>query len=580
MLPFWCRGDEADCAPTPDATLVIPNSRGSADWVAFGSDRSLHLREPPPWTGMPRRRQLPLPQGFVPKVISASSEILCALSTSGRVRCWLRAEIGPLVPDGVRARGSAVSALFDADNADLVVGPGLRFAASLVCTRTRRGLARCAWLSYNPEANAPPLFAEVAEIHGWIEPVTGLALSTHELCVRSGDGRVACAVGPGRTNAYALSTPITLRPAPELLGASQLAVVPGLGCARWAHGRVRCWGPSLHTSPGRRTRRPVSIPQLEGASQFVAVPSPSPDLLEGTIMGVCALIQGSLRCVGQDRRDHCIHDDRYAESAQSGAPWTPSLRGSFRSVTYHLPSFGGASEEVREGLCGVREDGAIVCERYGPLRSPPDMRWTRVDSADGLLCALAHNGAAWCTTDGTLRRTPALDNFDSLAAVDGAVCALGSPRGTSCVRCDRESGCRQARRSTDRVVGVDGYGCAVTTDGGRRCTPPESQEARSVSPDVMARLGGAVRAVSGHARVTCVLGASGRVACDDGDGAWRIEGPADVRTLAVSGLVCVIRTNGAVACWGDDVAQSLSFAEAGRESGLGVPWVAAQRLDR
>jgi hypothetical protein len=323
----------------------------------------------------------------------------------------------------------------------------------------------------------------------------------------------------------------------------------------------------------------VVIPALDGATQLVAATDFDTMPVSGTVDGVCALVRGALRCVGQDRRGRCIHDDRYAAAAQSGAPWDPALRGSFHAAAYHLPALRGGSEEVREGLCGLRDDGAVVCEGAGPLDAPRSVHWTRLSSVGELLCAADPAGTAWCTSDGTLRRTPALAGFVSLVAVDGEVCALGTPRGVRCARCDREATCRPTRRTARDLIGVDGFGCALTSRGERRCGEGVPEAGPSIPAEVMAALGGAVREVSGHFRVTCVLGASARVACDHGDGAWHVEGPDDARALAVSGLVCVIRASGAVACWGNDVANTLAYAAGGARGGLGVPFVSALSLD-
>jgi hypothetical protein len=120
----------------------------------------------------------------------------------------------------------------------------------------------------------------------------------------------------------------------------------------------------------------------------------------------------------------------------------------------------------------------------------------------------------------------------------------------------------------------------MTARGERRCGEGAPAQGPGIPAEVMVALGGALREVSGHFGVTCVLGASGRVACDHGDGGWRVEGPDDARALAVSGLICVIRATGAVACWGDDVANTLSHAARGARGGLEVPWVSAVSLDR
>ncbi len=579
QTPLWCRGDEPDCAPTATTVLAFGDHVGPP-WVTFASDGALRLRERPPWTNAQPTHPLPLPPGLVPRAVSGSSSVVCALASSGRVLCWHRLDIDPAARDAGRARGIEVTALSDADNEELVVGPSPRFGSPLVCTRTRRGIARCVWLSDTAWPDVPPLIASVAEIHGWIEPVAGLALSTHELCARSADGRVACAIGPDRSDAFALSGTVTLRPVAGLQGAAQLAVVPGLGCARWSDGHVRCWGPSLRAAPARRAEEPVVIPALDGATQLVAVTDFNTMPVSGTVDGVCALVRGAFRCVGQDRRGRCIHDDRYAAAAQSGAPWDPALRGSFHAAAYHLPALRGGSEEVREGLCGLRDDGAVVCEGAGPLDAPRSVHWTRLSSVGELLCAADPAGAAWCTSDGTLRRTPALDGFVSLAAVDGEVCALGTPRGARCARCDAESTCRSTQGSARDLVGVDGLGCALTSRGERRCGEGVPGAGSSIPAELIEALGGAVREVSGHFWVTCVLGVSGRVACDHGDGAWRIEGPGDARALAVSGLVCVIRVSGVVVCWGDNVANTLAFAAGGARSNPGVPRVTPVSVDR
>jgi len=227
QTPLWCRGDEPGCAPTANAVLAFGDPLGPS-WVTFESDRALRLRERPPWTSAQPTHPLPLPPGFVPRAFSGASSVVCALASSGRVWCWLRLDLDPVTPDAARARGIEVSALSDADNEELVVGPSPRFDPPLLCARTRRGIARCVWLSEASPPDVPPLIASVAEIHGWIEPVVGLALSTHELCATSADGRVACAVGPDRTDAFALSDGMTLRPEAELHGAAQLAVDMGV----------------------------------------------------------------------------------------------------------------------------------------------------------------------------------------------------------------------------------------------------------------------------------------------------------------------------------------------------------------
>ncbi|MFO0626432.1 MAG: hypothetical protein U0325_12535 [Polyangiales bacterium] len=572
LSPLWCRGDEPGCAPTADSVLAFGAPVGTS-WVTFASDGALRLRARPPWTSAQPTSPLARPPGFVPRAVSGSSRVLCALAASGRVWCWNRLDLDSATGDPARAHGLEVSALSDADNAELVVGPSPRFGQPLVCARTRRGRARCVWLSETAPPDAPPLIASAADVRGWIEPVVGLALSTHELCATSADRRVACAVGPHRADAFALSNPVTLRPVAELQGAAQLAVVPGLGCARWPEGRARCWGPARRDAEARSTQGTVVIQAFAGATQLLAITDFDATRLDGSVDGVCALFHGALRCVGQDRRGHCVHDDRYVAAAQSGAPWDPGLRGSFDAAAYHLPALRGGSEEAREGLCGLRRDGAIVCAQAGSLDAPRGVRWARLSSAGALLCAADPAGAAWCFAEGALRRTPALDGFASLIAVDGEVCALGTPRGVRCARCHEGASCRPTHPPVGALVGVDAWGCAVTARGERRCGEGAGHAGSPIPAAVMAALGGAVREVSAHHRATCALGTAGRVACDHGDDAWRVEGPHDARALAVSGLICVIRANRSVECWGDDGANTISSAAGEVSGGLGVPAV-------
>ncbi|MEZ4409297.1 MAG: hypothetical protein R3A52_22930 [Polyangiales bacterium] len=299
-------------------------------------------------------------------------------------------------------------------------------ASGALCALTRGGRLRCAhyWSTGWSERRVVGLPERTDAVDG----------AEDDLSARGVDGRWRCTAGPtSRTPPDPSRSEITLHPEPALDGATSVAFHHDGGCARWADGRLRCWGHALRAS--HVLRRGATV--MHGLDAVTA--------LAGGYQRMCAIQRGGLWCWG-------------------GAPleWTSNER----SLPTRVP-LPGVARAIAPGVVAV---GADVWS-WG--RSRPELL-PRPAGATGEVVALAATVSNVCArrADGHVHcwhspsprdterppsryvaeRVSGLEGFARLGARGDEVCAWTTGRGGRCWSRGVEA------RSTVREVDVRGGG--------------------------------------------------------------------------------------------------------------------------
>lgn len=473
--------------------------------------------------------------------ISGRGEFLCGLLVDGSARCWLRSYLG----DPPSYVGSDVPALALPEAEAIVVGLG-----SHVCSLSRSGRVACAWINWPGTTNDLHLLSgplALGEDHG---PVRSMALGERDLCVIERDGTVRCVRGPERDAIEDLGDRTSvLHRSPLLDGAVEIALATTFGCARWPSGAVRCWGAFMRGGAVRRRDAPVVISDIEHAER----------LIDGEGHW-CALQRGELVCRGLTRRipPRNQHED-------DGRPWRVTMHEPITSAVF-VDARDGHSEGVVE-MCATLRSGAVACDGSGPVGPAGRARLHALTAVGVELCAFDESTRMWCTIDHAgFARAPAFDGFHGISALGNDTCAWrdGAPLQCALSASERRSSTLAGTRD---VVGVLGGSCALRSDGTRLCVGGEAVVTRErLSAPLLASLGGAVRMGAGDVHGACFVGVNGRVACSRsgarGEPPTLVAGIDDVEEVISPNPTCARRRDGRVLCWGDNVANTLTWGDA------------------
>ncbi len=424
--------------------------------------------------------------------------------------------------------------------------------------------------------------ASPVEIHDVIgrplENVRQMAVGSTRACGVHTDGIVYC---------WGATLPLQ-----QVAGLDLITQVSGFDatfCARRFDGTVRCWGNDLVVT----TRADVA----DAAEVAVGAAH------------VCVRDRaGAVRCAGDNARGQ-LGDGRAVSSATM-----VEVAGLVDAVSLSAG---------RDHTCAVRGDGSLACwgrndegqlgdgtaiDRATPV-AVPGVRARRVRAGGAHSCALGTDGAIWCwgantvaqlgdgTTDPRTApvRVPGLEAQRWLGAGDHHTCALSEDRH---VRCWGDNTFGEAGGGTERraapavVLGItgaramaqggssdaNGFRCVVLVSGGVQCwggiSTQSSAQGQLGSGDVVARttpaaVSGLVDAVGIASGVqhTCVVRSGGAVSCW-GSNAYGQLGHAvggggfSAVPVQVSGLTdatqvvatdyssCALRSGGTVRCWG------------------------------
>jgi alpha-tubulin suppressor-like RCC1 family protein len=212
----------------------------------------------------------------------------------------------------------------------------------------------------------------------------------------------------------------------------------------------------------------------------------------------------------------------------------------------------GAFESVSAGYshaCALRADGAASCwgSPADGRTTPPDGPFIALDAGDGHTCALRSDGSLACWgTNASGESTPPAGTFQAVSAGQGFSCALGTGGSLACWG-DSYAGRADPPDGTFASVSAGGsHACAMRTDGLVVCWGYDAHGEATVP-------GGTFKSIASSAGdKTCALSLGGRLSC------WLRPGntppPAGQFTSVSAGLGngCALRTDGTIACWGND----------------------------
>lgn len=411
-------------------------------------------------------------------------------------------------------------------------------------------------------------------------------------------------------------------PAPEpiapLRDIEALALGGGYSCALAADGRVWCWGE--HYAPPPRNDFWLTRPPAEDT---LAAP------LETTGVRGLAAGQNVLCLLLDDGEVDCGDGRRVAglDALQATAGITHACAVTRRGEVWCW-DFGaedrparrieglGAVTQVAAGIeftCAREDDGAVSCwsrETDRPLPPPAGLGPVAELSARGLtVCARHFDGTVSCWRPGAGQVAPVPGVSDAVALATGYTfaCAVLADGRVSCWG-DNDNG--QLGRPGPRERGlpaalVEGltevraiaagwhHACVLTAEGGVRCWGSSIHgqtghlATHRFEPTPIPGITGAVELRLGGSRA-CVRDVAGTVTCwgrfhnwPCGPLPWVVPGRHEGRLVHLEwGVVCILRPDGAVACWEDDGEERLIEGWTGVQSMAGTRgWLCARHDD-
>jgi hypothetical protein len=221
-----------------------------------------------------------------------------------------------------------------------------------------------------------------------------------------------------------------------------------------------------------------------------------------------------------------------------------------------------------ENVCGLLDDGRLICGSGSGTPGP------FVALTNG--CALARNGTATCFYGSYDRAVgmPACTPFRQITAGERHVCGLREDHSVVCWGNDGFGQSTPPQGSFHQISAGRSHTCGVRTDDTISCW---GEPSRTQAPT------GTYVQVSAGLKHTCALRTDGKVVCWGDDSAFQSSPPADlafspdeigqisvagnsavpfegdVATLATTG--CGLRVDGSIACFGETVPPSGTFAK-------------------
>ncbi len=451
----------------------------------------------------------------------------------------------------------------------------------MACVRGRRGDVRCGDVVEVGGGCIDPHYVDVWALGAVTDArAARVVVNDRDLCVIDFDGRLSCARVPELRDAELRprekESPIVLSPVAGVGRVTEVALAPGLRCARQVTGAVVCDGDALTANPVVRRDVPVELADFDDATRLLAF---------GPL--VCALQRGTLSCWGgsPSPRDPPI-----------GHPQPVRTTGAITELAQR-------GDEYHRELCALTSDGAMECWGADPFHDRSFVRRTNLGplhsfaNVGGLFCALDRQARAWChpphnAPPQSLARAPMLDGFERAIEDGGIACATRGDE-LRCLpamcelgpfgRCMDDAVWWRERAEIVRHLPRTAPAPGAYAQSMLAAWPADDERADSAFAAVSAVLRVAVRPtpVSRSAHF-CALGVDGRVAC-----LWQSPAPIDERSanaprrastasvvpglddaveLAVTtdGLACARRRSGRIACWGRNVGGVLTLGEAPR----------------
>ncbi len=482
----------------------------------------------------------------------------CALLTTGRVWCWGDNGNGELGNGTTTASDAPVPTPLEAATA-------IAAGAADSCAITSGGDLQC-WgnnsvgqlgIGTFTDAHVP---TQVASLNSGVQQVGlgedfGCALANTPtpsvVCWGDADGYGQLGNGsfsqedPFPTLAFGLQTP----PAGGPGGPSQIAVGGHHACVVLTSARVECWGKNLTGALGDGSTLNRAIP-----TPVIGLPGPPHTAAQvtGGASTSCAVTASlSALCWGQMVGDGSplvtVHTSAAAVGLPAGA--VSQIAAGYGGCA--LVHGGGLSVSLRcwgDNTWGEIGDGTTK-NRLMPVKVQGlSGQLQSVTSGGSHVCALVHNGGAWCwgfndkgqLGDGTTtnRSTPVVVsglplNLAQIAAADDHTCALLQTQTVKCWGLNSKGqlgdGTTNDSSTPVKVAGLtgavqvavgDGYTCALLDNGGVQCWGLNNfgelgngTTTDSKSPVQVSGLTIGVQAISGGDASVCAVLQSAQVDC-------------------------------------------------------------------
>ncbi len=191
-----------------------------------------------------------------------------------------------------------------------------------------------------------------------------------------------------------------------------------------------------------------------------------------------------------------------------------------------------------ETTCVLGQDGDIRCVGGGPMASPPQGKFRELACTYELCCALGRDAGATCWGEAAVDGPPT--KLRRLSVTGNGSCALDDEGSARCWGQFEPKG--HVGPFVDLFVGVTSA-CGVAADGGSRCWFIATGDPDGLPPVH-------VRAAATRYHDGCVLDAVGHVQCWGTKRFGPIPSGRFTKLSGQAGVVCGIREDGEVVCWG------------------------------
>lgn len=497
----------------------------------------------------------------------ASAEMhSCAVTATGRVKCWGTNRYGELGDGTRRSRATPVTVLGVSDAVSVVAG------AWHSCSLTRSGRVRCWGLNTAGQLGdgTTEIRSAAVEVLG-VQAAVSLAAGASSNCAVLASGEVKC-WGSNSVGQLGNGTQIRQAIPVSVLGVQSATAVysrQSHTCAVLRNGHAKCWGENRQGQLGNNGDGIASIPVDVVDLTSVAT------MATGDSSTCAILTSGQTKCWGNE-----VRVPRVIE-ALAGA------------VSISLNA-------TMSNDCAVFGNGKVKCWlNLGDIAETEEMKghfvFSEVAAAGYHACAIDMNGAIQCWGDGSFYQLgdsapgsaiPAnvVNAGDVLSVSAGAShsCALKRSGNVNCWGSNSSGQLGQGNfvntpfavevvdiSDATQISAGSEHSCALLRNGNVKCWGGEingEQYSRSPTPFQVSNLSGAIHLSSG-AGYSCAVVTGGKVKCWGVSAYVLPRGSAlAIEIAGITGAVkvdagyshaCVMRLDGSLGCWGWNITGQL-----------------------